>query len=415
MAPPTHAYRYWLLCGCVIATVPLGCQRSAFPEAATEAKAAEPPTIVSCARVTLHTWPRAVRVQGSLLGDEHAVIGAKVAGRVKDVRFDLGLTVAADAILVTLDTRDLEIQVRQAEAELQQVRAKLGLKADQDDQALDPTTVPSVLQEQAVWKDAKSKLKRAETLIAQNVVSDEELQERQAEAEVAEAKYRSALNAVDEDVALLSVRRAELGLAQQKLADATIVAPFAGKIEQRHIAPGVYLNVGQPVATLVRVDPLRFRAGVPEVQATRVEEGQEVLVSVEGSTEPLTARVSRISPSLDASSRALTIEADLPNAGSRLRTGLFAVAEIVVDPKANTLAVPEKAVFEFAGVEKVWLVRDAKAEERQVTTGRHKEPMVEIVAGLAEGDTIVADAREGRAGPIHAKNLEAGSPQSHPE
>ncbi len=415
MPPPTPARPVLLLWSCLPVVALPGCRQAGLPTTTAEATAAAPPAAVACTVAASELWPRTVRVQGSLWGDEHATIGAKIAGRVKEVRVDLGVAVAEGEILATLDTQDLELEVRQAEAQLQQVRAKLGLKADQSDESLDPRAVPSVLQELAVWNDAKSKLKRAETLISSNVISDEELQERRAEADVAEAKYLAALNAVDEDVALLAVRRTEIGLAQQRLADATIIAPFAGQVEQRFVAPGVYLNVGQPVVALVRVDPLRFRGGVPETQATQVNEGQEVLVSVAGSAEPLVARISRISPSLDTSSRALTIEADVPNPESRLRTGLFAEAEIVVDPQSKTLAVPEDAVFEFAGVQKVWIVQDGQALERQVTTGRRGRGRVEILEGLIEGDTVVADAEQGRPGPVRTVAIEADPARARPQ
>ena len=409
----TDVFHLWLPGAVMLAAILAGggCHRAAMPPAAAEAKAAEPARTVLCTRAAVMAWPRAVRVQGSLWGDEHAVIGAKVAGRVKHVDVDLGSAVAQDAVLAALEAEEFELQVRQAEAQLEQIRAKLGLKSEQDEKTLDTSKVPAVLQEEAQWNDARSKLKRAESLIARNVVSQEELQERRASAEVADARYRAALNTVEEDLALLAVHRAELGLARQKLADAVIRAPFAGTIAERNVAPGVYVNVGEPVVTLVRIDPLRFRAGVPELKATDIALEQEVRLSIEGAAEPLLARISRISPSLDTASRSLTIEADIPNAGSRLRTGLFAEAEIIVDPQATALAVPAAAVSEFAGVEKVWLVRDGKAAEQAVRTGRRSDKFVEILDGIAEGDVIVADAGRGRAGNVIAEFQETPTPQ----
>lgn len=388
-----------------------GCHRAAIPQAASEAEAAQPAPTVRCTKAAITAWPRTVRVQGSLWGDEHSVIGAKVAGRVKEVSVDLGDAVAQDEVLAALDAEEFDLAVRQAEAQLEQIRAKLGLKPDEEDKALDPRKVPAVLQEEAQWNDAKSKLERAESLSSRSVISEEELQERRAAAEVAAARYRAALNTVDEDLALMAVRRAELGMARQKLANSVIRAPFAGTIEQRHVAPGVYLNVGQPVVTLVRIDPLRFRAGVPELKATDVAVGQEVRLSVAGETEPLVAHVSRISPSLDTSSRSLTVEADIPGPGAGLRTGLFVEAEIVVDPQATTLVVPVSAVSEFAGVEKVWLVRDGKAAEQPVQTGLRRDGLVEIRDGLAEGDVIIVDAGQGRAGPVQTQFEENPPPK----
>ncbi len=197
--------------------------------------------------------------------------------------------------------------------------------------------------------------------------------------DVAAARYESALHGVDESIALLGVRRAELGLARQALQDAEIRAPFAGVIEQRYVAPGAYVQVGQPVVALVKVNPWRFRASVPEREAAAVRLGQRVSIRIEGEQRELEAMIARISPSVELSNRSLTVEAVQQTAAEsasqapsgvpepQLRRGLFAEADIHVDPEARTLAVPRAAVREFAGVEKVWRVVDGEAAEQ---TGR---------------------------------------------
>lgn len=370
--------------------------------------AEEPPKTVSplssaCSEVRLQTWPETVRVQGSLLADEYAVVGAKVAGRVQTVAFDLGATVERGVPLAVLDQELFVLRVRQAQAAVDQACAKLGLTADQPLESLDPETVPAVIQEKAIWDEARGNLERGEALSSQHVISTEEFQARRALCAVAEAKYRTALNGVNEERALLQMRRAELGVAQQNLADATIHAPFAATVQERHVAPGVYLGVGQPVATLVKVNPLRFRAGVPERQAVRVALGQAVRVFVTGEEQPRTATITRISPALDPASRSLTVEADLENPGGKLRVGLFAEGEIVIDPEAQALVVPVEAIWEFAGVEKVWRVQDGQAAEQPVKTGRRTKTLVEILSGLKPGDVVLARAEEGRAGPVTPK------------
>jgi membrane fusion protein (multidrug efflux system) len=208
------------------------------------------------------------------------------------------------------------------------------------------------------------------------------------------------LNGVQEKIALLAMRRVELSMALQIQRDAVIVSPFAGVVQERHVAPGVYLSVGEPVMTLIRNDPLRFRAGVPEREAMLVRPQQNVRIIIEGEPQPLVARISRISPGLDMASRSLIIEADLPNPGGRLRSGLFAEGEVLVGQQERTLAVPINAVNEFAGVEKVWVIEQGKAREQQVETGRRNAGLVEIVAGLSAGTQIVSRAEQGHAGPV---------------
>ncbi len=379
-----------------------GCQGSAYSEpGASGPTAAEAPPRVQVTAAQLQPWPRSVSVQGSLLGDERAVIGAKVAGRVKKVLVDMGTQVRQDDVLAILETEEFDLRVQEAQAQLEQALAKLGLKPHESEAKLDRTRVPTVVQQEALRNQARANLTRAKSL--ETMIAQEEFEERQAELDVAEARYGSALNDVEEQVATVGIRRAALALAKQNRVDAEARAPFAGIVEHRQVAPGVYVQVGQPIVSLVRTDPLRFRAGVPERQAIHLRPRQKAEIRVEGQAEMLRGEVSRISPALEMSNRALTVEIDLPNPESRLRVGLFAEAAIVVELDARTLTIPATAVGEFAGVEKVWVVRDGQAAETIVTIGRRQRDRVEVLAGLSAGDLVVTEAEQGRAGPIQAE------------
>ncbi len=395
---------------------------SSAPDAVTQAPAPDGnPASVVVAEAQMMVWPRTVHVQGDLLSDERVVVGAKVAGRIaslgEDIHrnpVDLGSEVRAGDVLARLETDDFELKVQQAESQLEQVRATLGLGKEQDDSQLDPARVPSVVQEKALWEAAQDNWTRAQALERETAISGEELQQRKSAMDVAAARYESALHTVNESIALLGVRRAELGLARQALEDAEIRAPFDGVIEQRHVAPGAYVQVGQPVMTLVKVDPWRYRASVPEREAAAVQLGQRVSIQIEGEQAALEAVIVRISPSVELSSRSLTIEAVQPAPAEtaapatpgtpplQLRRGLFAEADIYVDPEARTLAVPRAAVREFAGVEKVWRVIDSQAAEQPVEIGRQSEAFAEVLNGLAAGDVVVVEDFPKQAGPVEA-------------
>jgi membrane fusion protein (multidrug efflux system) len=168
------------------------------------------------------------------------------------------------------------------------------------------------------------------------------------------------------------------------------------------VAPGSYVNVGQPIAALVRTSPLRFRAGVPERSAVGVAVGQSVRMSLEGIAEPVVAQISRISPTLDVSSRALIIEADVQNQGNQFRTGLFAEAEILVDDGSRALAIPASSVTAFGGVEKVWIVSDNEAHPQQIRIGRREGERVEVLSGLEPGQSILTHGEQGREGMVRA-------------
>ena len=181
------------------------------------------------------SWPRTVRVQGNLLCDERVIVGTKVAGRIASLGedthrhpVDLGSEVREGDVLARLETEEFELKAQQAESQLEQVRAALGLEKAQNDSQLDPSQVPSVMQEKALWDAAQDNWNRAKALERETAISGEELQQRKSLVDVAAARYESALHGVNESLAQLGVRRAELGLARQVLRDAEIRRPVCG-------------------------------------------------------------------------------------------------------------------------------------------------------------------------------------------
>ena len=160
--------------------------------------------------VSLRVWPRTVRVQGSLLGDEEATISSKIAGKVETVTVDLGDAVRAGDPLVTLETHELQLRVDQAAAQLAQACAAVGMTPDQSEDQLDPNRSPPVRLEKALLDEARINLKRMETLVAQRATSQQEAERLATLVRTAEARHTSALNGVQEKIALIRLARAEL-------------------------------------------------------------------------------------------------------------------------------------------------------------------------------------------------------------
>jgi RND family efflux transporter MFP subunit len=257
--------------------------------------------------------------------------------------------------------------------------------------------------EQALVNEAQNNVERGRQLIASRALSQGEYDAFVAQLKAAQARYNAAVNLVAEQVSVIGVRRKELALAQQMVADSRIVAPFNGVVGERRVSPGEFVQAGQAVVTLVRTDRLRFTAGVPESRASAVRVGQRVEIELnKASTPPLAVTISRVSPTVMQSSRSILIEADVPNSKLDLQAGLFAEAELVVDPNAEAVVVPISAVSQFAGVQKVWLVTDGVARQQTVRTGREDKKRVEIVDGLVAGSLLVSDAAEGHDGPVVA-------------
>jgi RND family efflux transporter MFP subunit len=149
------------------------------------------------------------------------------------------------------------------------------------------------------------------------------------------------------------------------------------------------LAAGTTVAVLVRMHPLRLKLAVPEREAAGIRKGQPVQLTVEGVAEKHTGHVARISPSISEDNRTLMVEAEVPNADGGLRPGAFARAEIVIQSGDPAVLVPASSVVTFAGIEKVVGVKDGKAVERKVRTGRRSGDQVEIVDGVKAGDPVI--------------------------
>lgn len=393
---PARALRK--LCAVALLCLP-GCHHE--PPAPSAGKPPEAaPLKTAVLTVVSRPWPRIVRTQGTLIADEATTIGAKVAGLVSEVRVDLGDAVATGAPLVQLEKRDFELERAQAEAQLAQARAAIGLAPDDDVAAADPAKSPPVREARAVWDDARQQAQRLRGLRSDNAISQAELEAAEAAERVAEARHASALNSVGEKLALIRVRSAELDVANQRLVDSVTTAPFAGRVLERQVAPGAYVQVGQPLLQLVRTSTLRFRAMVPERYAKDLRVGLDVVLRIESQDEPRSATITRISPSLDELSRSLVFEADVENSDDSLQAGWFAEAEVVLDAGARALVLPRSAVVRFAGVEKVWRVVEGAASEAVVLVGRQEGERVEIVEGLAAGDQILVDGALGRVAKV---------------
>lgn len=387
----------FLILACVVSIAGCGDDSPDAPAAAPEDAG---PLRAELLTVQPVSWPTIVRTQGSLFADEVAVVGTKVAGRVAQVHVDLGDRVTAGDPLVTLDQNEFRLAVEQAQAQLEQARAAVGLSPDDPLENLDPENAPPVREVKAVWDEARTKSERWQMLARQNAVTESDLQAVLAAEQVAAAQYASALNSVREKIALIGVRGAELAMAQEQLAETVVPAPFDGLVQERHVAPGSFVQIGSRIATFVDTNPLHFRGMMPERHARSLELGQDVALRIESVPAPRLVKVTRISPTLDPLSRSLLFEAEVANVDHRLRTGLFAEAAVTIDPAAKALAIPDDAIVQFAGVEKVWRVTDGNSHEQQIVTGARREGLVEILHGLASGDRIVRDGAMGRAAPV---------------
>ena len=336
------------------------------------------------------TLARTVAAAGTLAADDQVVLGTKVAGRLAEITVDLGSRVKRGQMIGRLDQSDFKFRVDQAEAALQQARARLGLSPTGRDEQVDPEQTAIVRQARAVLDEARLTRDRSVKLLEQELIARAQLDTAIANLQVAEGRYQDAIEEVRNRQAIIAQRRSELDLARQQLTDTVLLSPIDGAVSLKQASVGEYLAAGAPVATLVRVHPLRLRVPVPEREGVGVRVGQPVKLTVEGDPTAYGGRVVRLSPIVAEQNRTLMVEAEVPNERAVLRPGSFARVEIVTDTGQAVVTVPASAIIVFAGVEKVLVVRDGRTAEIRVTTGRRLGSDVEIIDGVKRGDAVVA-------------------------
>ena len=360
---------------------------------------ARTPRKVKTTAVVETPFGETVTANGTLAAYDQTTVSVKVPGRVRTISVDLGSVVSRGQVIALVDSEDYRIRVQQAEASLAQARARLGLAPDGTDDRVDPEKTATVRQARAVLDEARYNRDRSARLVEQGVIAKAEFDTATATFKVAEGRYQDAYEEIRNRQGVLAQRRSELALARQQLKDTAVVAPLDGIVEEKRTSVGEYLAAGAPVVNIVRMDPLRLRAEIPERESHTVRPGQDVRVTVEGDTIIYLGKIMRLSPVISEQNRVLMVEADVRNNG-KLRPGSFAHAEIVTNDAKMAVTVPNNAIVTFAGIEKVIVVQNGKALEKPITTGRRNPEFTEIVSGISVGEKVVLDPG----------NLQSGQP-----
>ena len=368
-----------------------GCSSS---RASSASAAAPKPVPAHIYTISEETTLRRVQAVGSLFALEESALSSPVEGRVDQVVADVGDNVNEGQPLIELEKQELQYEVDQQQGMVKQVRAQLGIGPN-DPPPADPRQLASVQRADADRFDAARKYKRAQELFKDNLISQQQFDEATSRYESTQATYELAIQEVNRLKALLISNEASERLAEKKVADATIRAPYPGSIKSRDVHPGEYLKVQSPVMVIVRTDRLRARLAVPERWAGWVKDGAMVDLQVEpfpGQT--FHGKVTRINPSVSQDSRTFEVEALIDNHDGRLKPGFFVQASLPSDKQEKTIFVPDRAMNYRYGVYKVFLVNGDRVTERQVRPAGQTEDQkglrFEIAEGLKPGDRVAA-------------------------
>jgi RND family efflux transporter MFP subunit len=348
------------------------------------------PTRIVVSKVKQESVRRAVDVVGTLAAFEQVTISSEVEGKVVRILADLGDRVTTGQPLVELDREKSEYRLAQQQAAVERAMAKYGVtEASADLPAIERT--PDVQKAAAELAQAEQNYTRASDLYRTNLVPKQQLDDADAALKTKRAAYDSSLQGARNLRADIAAERASLQLAQRELRDGVIRAPFDAYVERRLVSPGQFVRVQTPIAALVKIDPLKVTAEVPERFAPWVKIGQHFSLVIEAFPDrPQQGTVARISPAANPQTRAFPLEGHVPNADGHLKPGTFARVHIETDRVEHILTVPANSLQYRYGVNRVFVVSGDRLQSKEIKVGDRLGERVEVVGGVNADDPIVA-------------------------
>jgi RND family efflux transporter MFP subunit len=373
----------------------------------TSANANAPVVIeVTTAAAITRDLPRFFEATGSLAGDEQTDVAPQTPGKVVAVGVDIGSFVKRGQMLVQLDADELKLRVDQAAAQVEQAKAavrqaeeKIGLRPGQ---AFDPNRVADVAAAKVTLDLAEKNLQHADKLIESGDVSRSYYDDQRARRDQLKEQYEVAVAQARQNYAAVDVARtnvanaqAQLALARKSLSYSMIPSPIDGFVTERTADVGEYVSPQQKVATVVRTNPLRIRIDVPEQAIPEVKIGQSVSITTSAwPDKSFAGRVARIAPNVSATSRTLTVEAEIQNNGNALKPGQFATVRILQERPEPAVLVPARAVVTEAGVSRVFVIKNGHAEQRLVQTGQTEGDLIAVKKGVAADEQVATSGLE---------------------
>jgi membrane fusion protein, multidrug efflux system len=350
-----------------------GCSQHEAPLAATRAQATK--NAVRVETVNVSSIADFYRASGTVRARQVAAIASKIAANIIEARVRAGDYVQSGQVLLVLDRRDLEANLRRAEAT--RIEAETAVTETEN----------GIVSARASVDLARVTHKRFQNLLAQASVSQQEFDESLARLKSSEAAVEMAMSKRRQAEARRSQVEAELAAARVTLGYATLTAPFAGLVTERKADPGSLATPGAPLLTLEREGNLRLEASIDESRLGLVRIGESVAVEIDGLNRTVSGRVGEIVPSVDPATRTLTAKIDLPGLPD-LRTGMFGRAVFVAGSREAVL-VPELAVLERGQIRSVHVVEGDTARLRFVTLGESRGNRREILSGLTAGEKVI--------------------------
>jgi RND family efflux transporter MFP subunit len=337
---------------------------------------------VEVIQVGRSTDKSAIELPGNIQAITEAPVLARADGYLQRRTVDIGDRVKSGQLLAEIDAPEVDEQVRQARATLQQAQAAVDQSAANYERA------------QADEQLAKVTADRWTALLAKGVVSRQENDRYQSE-------YKSLAAATKAAEKALAMTKSNVGAAQANVARLEtmqgyrqVKAPFDGVITLRNVDVGALVNAGNTLLfRIAQISTLRTYVNVPQANASDVRPGQTARLSVPNLPgRTFAGTIARTASALDPASRTLLIEVHVPNPEGALLPGMYARVDLMNGRANAPLRIPSDALIIRGEGTEVAVVRDGRTVHLQkIEVGRDYGDHIEVASGLEEGDTIIAN------------------------
>ncbi len=334
-----------------------------------------------------------------LAPSQEVLVSPKVTGKITSLPVKQGQYVEQGAVLYRIDEQDLVNAVKQADAGLRVAQASLRQTDNSSTQGLAQAKNRLVQTEQAL-KDAQVNQRRMQQLFNEGAVSSQQLEQANTQLTNAQTAYDDAKQSVQTAQQLTGVQVSEASVnqaavtlqnARTQLANAVVTAPISGFVSSVMGEVGQLASPQSPVVSMVNTNPLLVKANISENDITEVKVGTSVKVAVTALDKELEAKVTAVSPVMDAQLKAYPIEISLPNPSNELKSDMVVNVKFnfQTSGQTNKPIVSRKAVFDQEGKQYVYVVENNVAKQVEVTTGQGTSDQIEILSGVTEGAQVV--------------------------
>lgn len=373
---------------CLLFAFVAGCGKPSQP--AVEARAPEKRS-VSVVEVRRSTLINELALTAEFLPFQEVDVMAKVSGYIKKIEVDVGQRVAQGQLLATVEVPEMADDIAKFAASIERSQAELA-RARNEVKRTETAYEMAHLSYTRLAAVQKSR----PGLVAQQEIDTARNRDLLAESQIATAK--ASLAAAEQS---LKMQEADAGRAKTLYAYTRVTAPFDGVVSKRYLDTGAMIQAGtsshtqaMPVARISQTHTLRLVLPVPESAVPKLRVGMPVQVKVQALDREISARVSRFTGRINAATRTMQAEVDVPNPQGSLAPGMFAEAILRLDERPSVLAVPPTAIDSEHGKHSVLLVSpQGRLTRREIETGIETAESVEIREGLQEGDLVVSGGR----------------------